>query len=210
MPKLRILSPGEVIYSWTVLQLLPKRYYSCKCKCGNISEIRAHDLLSGKSKSCRSCQLSIAKRTHNQVSTPEYTSWSKMVSRCTNPKDKDYKNYGERGITVCDEWLESFEAFLMSMGPAPKGYTIDRKDVNKNYTIDNCKWSSVEEQNKNKRNNINITYNNQTKVLSEWIQELGITNGNTYYKKISKSRMKIDQDYNTMFSEWLKNGAKYE
>lgn len=206
MPRLRILSLGEEIYSWTVLQSLPKRYYLCKCKCGNTSKVRAHDLLNNKSKSCRSCQLSISKKTHQQVNTPEYTSWSKMLSRCYNDKDKDYDNYGGRGITVCDAWRDSFEAFYITMGPAPKKYTIDREDYNGNYEPSNCRWADITTQNRNRSCNVIITYNNQTKTASEWLQELRVTNPNTYYKRLSRNP---EANPSEMFLKFLNDGAKY-
>ena len=83
---------------------------------------------------------------------PEYTCWKNMIQRCTNPHNKDYRHYGERGITVCDRWRTSFSTFLVDMGrrPAPR-LTIERKDNDRGYEPDNCCWASYSVQARNKR-----------------------------------------------------------
>lgn len=82
----------------------------------------------------------------------EYYSWSGMKARCYNPKSKDFKNYGMRGIAVCDRWLNSFDAFIEDMGQKPsKDYSIDRIDTNGNYEPENCRWADSTTQNRNHR-----------------------------------------------------------
>lgn len=215
MSRLDILSVNTKINCWTVIKQLPRRKYLCKCNCGITQELRAFDLIRGKSKMCRSCGLSVAKKGHGASSKAErdltYSSWMHMISRCYNVLNKDYKNYGARGIEVCQEWLDSYESFLMAMGSCPgPGFTIDRIRVNGNYEPDNCKWSTTEEQNKNKRSNIRITLDEDTKVLSDWIKEKGITNGNTFYKRISRFPEDQQIDLAIEFKKFLINGAKYE
>lgn len=80
-----------------------------------------------------------------------YKTWESMLRRCLNPKDKDYENYGGRGITICARWQEGFSNFLADMGERPEGKTLDRKEVNGNYEPGNCKWSDPQEQAKNRR-----------------------------------------------------------
>lgn len=75
-----------------------------------------------------------------------------MKARCLNPKSPDYKDYGGRGITICESWIDSFEAFLEDMGERPKNRTLDRRDTNGNYEPDNCVWSTAKEQANNRRN----------------------------------------------------------
>lgn len=152
----------------------------CRCDCGNEKEILAGSLRNGATKSCgcliREISSERSKKrftTHGMRKSKEYTSWSNMKARCYNPKDISYKNYGARGITVCDAWLHDFEKFYRDLGPCPEGYSLDRIDVNGNYCPENCKWSNITEQGRNKRNNRMITLFGITKTLSEWKEEMG-------------------------------------
>jgi hypothetical protein len=81
--------------------------------------------------------------------SPEYMSWQAMKTRCLNPKRKSYKNYGGRGITICQQWIDSFETFLSDMGPRPSGHTIERIESNGNYEPGNCKWATRLDQGRN-------------------------------------------------------------
>lgn len=128
--------------------------WECRCECGNIKEVSGYRLVSGM-KSCGCVHT-----THGHCSykdginrrTPIYHTWYSMKQRCLNPNKENYKYYGERGITVCDRWLESFENFLEDMEATWKpGLSIDRKDVNGNYEPTNCKWSTPIEQLNNRR-----------------------------------------------------------
>jgi len=89
--------------------------------------------------------------THGMSSTPEYKTWCDMKTRCLKEKNKDYKNYGGRGIKVCDKWKNSFENFYKDMGDRPDCKSLDRIDVNGNYCKKNCRWANWEQQQNNKR-----------------------------------------------------------
>lgn len=88
---------------------------------------------------------------HGNSNSSEYRTRTSMLTRCYNPKNKDFKDYGGRGITVCDEWRNSFKAFLDDMGKRPPGKTLDRIDVNKGYYKENCRWATTSVQQINKR-----------------------------------------------------------
>jgi hypothetical protein len=95
--------------------------------------------------------LSKARATkHGMSGSREYRSWEGMKQRCFNPRAANYENYGDQGITVCEEWL-SFEAFYADMGPCPPGYSLDRIDPNGNYEPGNCQWADAKQQRQNQR-----------------------------------------------------------
>ena len=111
------------------------------------------------------------------MAIPEYSVWTSMNSRCTNPKDKPYPRYGGRGIKVCDRWTDKengFTNFLADMGKKPSGFSIERIDVNGDYTPENCKWIPFVEQNKNKRNTIFVDINNSRVCLKDACKLLGL------------------------------------
>ena len=127
----------------------------CVCQCGTIEAVVNHDLTSGRSKSCGCYQKEVTSRlstTHGLSKCPEYAVWAGMKGRCHNPDHVDYYSYGEKGVTVCQEWRDSFERFLTDMGRRPTdNHTIERVDVYGDYSPDNCIWLEKEEQAKNKR-----------------------------------------------------------
>ena len=111
---------------------------------------------------------------HLHFGTPIYASWQQMIQRCTNSNNPAFKNYGARGITVCDRW-KHFPNFLADMSPRPEGMTIERKDNNLGYSPDNCKWATRSEQNRNRRNSLKVTIDGVTKHIRQWCEEYGIS-----------------------------------
>ena len=106
--------------------------------------------------------------------TPIYRKWSSMLERCTNPKQRSYRWYGAVGITVCDEWARSFEAFYRDMGELPPGLTIDRIDSRKGYSPDNCRWATPLQQGENLPHAEHIEVNGETHTICGWSKRLGI------------------------------------
>lgn len=114
---------------------------------------------------------------HGCSREPEYQSWVHMRYRCNNPASKQYKDYGERGITVCPEWNASFLHFLNDMGPMPddgKDYSIERLDNSKGYSIDNCTWSTRFFQARNKRNNVKVMFRGAEYLLCDLAAKVGV------------------------------------
>ena len=166
--------------------------WECQCDCGKKTIVRA-DLLKKRVRSC-GCGISESNRkrkgvplTHGLRYHPLYQVYHKMKDRCYNNTDQAYKNYGGRGIQMCDSWCRSFEAFYcwaISSGYKPK-LTIDRIDVNGNYYPENCRWVDRGVQARNKRNNHLLTYNKETHCVARWAAILGISNS-TIHARLRK------------------------
>ena len=184
---------GRKYGAWTVIAEADEGKALCACACGRTErEVRKYDLLNAKSLMCRKCSVTLSKTTHGASpygkASPEYTTWVHMIQRCHNTANKDYKNYGGRGITVCDLWRESFEAFYMMVGPRPfPKATIDRTDVNKGYEPGNCTWASRTQQNRNTRSNVRLEIRGESKVVSEWAMHPECTvSCFTIYKRLAR------------------------
>ena len=122
---------------------------------------------------------------HGMKGTRIYNSWRSMKTRCLNKNNYHYKNWGGRGITICEEWLK-FENFYKDMGEMPESKTLDRIDNDLGYCKKNCKWSTNKEQCNNRRNNILLTYQEKTMTASQWAKELKIKLS-TIYCRIHKN-----------------------
>lgn len=179
---------GQVYGRFTVLSFDERQKgrsrWFCQCQCGKIRSVDCANLRSGHSKSCGclSSEIVIKRNTtHGKNRTVEYTTWARMKTRCYDPNGSQYKNYGNRGIRVCDRWLNSFENFLADMGKRPSNqHSIERKNNNGNYEPKNCKWALPIEQANNTRKNKNITFQNRTQSLSMWCRELNLSYGTTH------------------------------
>jgi Fic family protein len=113
-------------------------------------------------------------KKHGMSNTPIYNAWVNMKSRCNNKNVKAYKNYGGRGIVYTKKW-EDFQGFIEEMGDTYKeGLTLERIDNDKGYSKENCKWVPFKKQQRNKRNNVWVTYKGETKTISEWSRVTGI------------------------------------
>lgn len=134
-----------------------RSFWKCLCDCGEIKLIRGTTLRNGETKSC-GCWNSevVSKRSYKHGHAPRikrsktYVAWYSMFCRCLYPKNKHYKNYGGRGISVCDRWKD-FRNFLADMGESPKNLTLDRINNDGNYEPGNCRWTTRKENNNNRR-----------------------------------------------------------
>lgn len=112
---------------------------------------------------------------HGYAHLPEYRIWLGMKSRCYNPKAKDYKNYGAKGINICAKWLKAFENFFNDMGARPSdNHQIDRKNNKRGYTKSNCRWISRLENMQNRSITVKIKIGGVTKTMKEWSDIYGI------------------------------------
>ena len=143
-------------------------FWLCKCDCGKIISVRESSLRSGLTKSCGCLQKEVSTK-HGMRNHRLYRIYHGMLERCYNKNCIAYKNYGERNIFVCDEWLSDFKSFYdWSMANGYKeGLSIDRIDVNKGYSPKNCRWADNKIQGRNKRNNHILEYQGEKYILSE-------------------------------------------
>ena len=152
--------------------------WNCLCDCGNMTVVLGSNLRNGEVKSC-GCLLAEknkARSTHGMTRTKLYQTWANMRRRCTDPKSKSYKDYGMRGIYVCDEWENSFEIFrdwAISHGYS-EGLSIDRIDNDGPYAPWNCRWATHQEQDNNRRRCVWISYHGRTQNLMQWCKELNL------------------------------------
>lgn len=172
----------------TVVQFSYKRnkiyYYKCVCECGKECVKSRGYLVYESSSNHKSCgcwrkeeQAKTTQRTHSMHTRkhrPEYIAWKAMRQRCYNPNERQFEDYGGRGVKICDRW-QNFENFLADMGkkPSPK-HSIDRIDVNGDYCPENCRWATVDEQANNKRNCIMVTHNGKTQTFKQWCKGLNL------------------------------------
>lgn len=183
--KFRDLS-GVKIGRWTVISRAPNHIFpsgrsgtmwNCVCECGAKASVNACSLKSGDSKSCGCLQSELAvaqNTTHghyvNGDGSPTMKSYEAMIQRTTNPNSTAWYKYGARGIKTCARWQAGFTNFLADMGVRPSGLTLERKDNSGDYTPENCRWATVKEQGRNKRNNRMLVIRGETLCVSEWAE----------------------------------------
>lgn len=172
-----------------------RRRWKCICDCGNIHYAETSSLRGGSCKSC-GCQnddirkSGINRRMHGGAGTRLYRIWKLMKSRCYNEHSQDFHDYGEKGITVCDEWRNDFPAFRE--WAASNGYadnlSIDRIDVTKGYSPKNCRWADNSTQANNKRNTIIVEINGITRPITEWAKIAGLSRQTVYLRYYNGQR----------------------
>lgn len=169
---------GEVFGDATVLRRVSGWKCECRCKCGKIWVVRDAHLQCGDTKSC-----GCAKVKHGKNRTPIHLTWKGLKARCQRTTNPQFKDYGGRGIYVCDRWAD-FSNFYADMGDRPKGMTIDRIDNEGPYSPENCRWATPKQQCRNTRKNVAIRHNGMTMCMSEWAEHLGM-NRRTLFSRLS-------------------------
>lgn len=159
------------------------RRWNCVCDCGNTITVYQTCLISGNTRSCGCLAVDVVRRntrTHGESNKTSrlHSIWNGMLTRCRNPNDPRYKDYGGRGISVIAEWTDyvTFRDWALSHGYS-KDLTLDRIDVNGNYCPENCRWATRYEQQNNMRSNTFITFNGKTLTLAQWSREIGVRYG---------------------------------
>lgn len=128
----------------------------------------------------------------NPSGTKTYFAWRNMRSRCLNPNSAAWKDYGGRGITICDRWADNYDAFFEDVGEAPDNLSLDRTDVNGNYEPSNCAWVTQKEQMNNTRSNRNIEHNGESLNLTQWAARLSIGT-DTLFRRLSVYKMPLEK-----------------
>lgn len=166
----------------------------CQCDCGKKTHpIPTNMLLSGNTRSCGCYRAEVTRArsvTHDSSNTRLYGIWRSMKSRCLNQRAEKYKTYGGRGIKVCEEWLNDFQAFYdwaMANG-YQDDLTIDRIDVNGDYCPENCRWVDMRIQSNNRRTNVLVEINGERKTFGEWSNITGIRYATIYQRYLRGDR----------------------
>lgn len=197
---------GQKFGKLTVLKFIGNdkynnRIWECICECGNITKVNSCSLRSNNTKSCGCLIKEVSskiglnnKKDFIMSQTKIYRIWDGICQRCLNPKTIKYKNYGGRGIKICDEWLNDSQVFYdwaINNG-YKEGLSIERVDNNGNYEPNNCKWATVKEQNNNTRHNVLIAFEGKVQNIEQWAYEKGI-NHKTLWARVRKYGWSVEK-----------------
>jgi hypothetical protein len=161
---------GKLIAVSVAHKINGKYCWNCICDCGGKKIIDGNRLRSGWTRSC-GC---ISRKQKNLSRSSTYGIWKAMIQRCYDKKCNNYRTYGSRGITVCDRWRNSFLNFYEDMGKRPAGLTLDRIDVNGNYSKENCRWATWKTQGMNRRNSVIVEAFGKKLSIMDWAKEKNI------------------------------------
>ena len=159
------------------------RRWRLRCDCGNDRIALQKAFCSGGSMKSCGCANIHHSQSHGLSKAPEYRHWINMISRCENPDTPGFENYGGRGISVCQEWRESFPRFYQDLGRRPSGrHSVDRIDVNGNYEPTNCRWATQTEQSRNTRVNHHVTIAGRGMTLAEAVEQASVPYNSVLYR----------------------------
>ncbi len=170
------------------------KMWKCRCVCGTITYVKTAALNNKTTRSCGCLQKDFARdhirnvgirnTKHGQAGTQAYHSWRNMMMRCYDETRDDFHRYGGRGISVCGEW-HKFDAFFADMGQPPEaGMQLDRIDNESGYSPDNCRWTTRKIQCRNRRSNVQLTYQGRTQCMFDWAAEFGMS-GKQLHKRLT-------------------------
>lgn len=190
------------VFGRLVVSAIDGAYVSCKCNCGNLKKFYKYNLLKGKTRSCGCLRAEVTayrSTSHGISKHPAYKLWKMIKDRCYNPNVWNYNRYGGRGVRICDEWLNDPVAFVnwAIENGYRNGLQID-KDINGDgmlYSPSSCSFVTALENSQHRRSSRMITWNSETKSMSSWSRDLGIS-----YNKI-KYRLNAGWPMNKVFSE---------
>lgn len=189
---------GDKINEWTVISdafyailgtTKPRKtkFHKIMCSCGMKTQKAAY--LINRTNACNNCKLkNNAERKKTISGSREYITWESMKGRCYNPNNNKFKNYGARGIKVCDRWLNSFQNFLKDMGKKPSDkHSIDRVDNDGPYSPSNCVWSLPKEQSRNKTTSRKLFYKGKDRTIAEIAEMENVKYSAIMYRVMRKS-----------------------
>jgi hypothetical protein len=171
---------GQRFGRLTVLTVSPREHpeggylADCMCDCGNRSVAVVKNLKQGHTSSCGCLRREVARSrqlTHGLSHSRAYKSWNMMMHRCHNSKAPGYRNYGGRGISVCDSWRASFVSFRRDMGERPPGTSLDRIDNSLGYCPENCRWATPSQQRRNTRRNVWVVIAGEARAVTDWARD---------------------------------------
>ena len=148
--------------------------------------------ISDESSECKPVKMFGTREQHRMRHTRIYGLWTAILRRCRNPNALDYSRYGGRGISVCERWENSFQAFYDDMGEPPAGHQIDRNDNDGPYCSENCRWISAKENARNRRSSLFLEYNGEMVNLSELAEKVGMKTHTIMYR-IRKRGMSVEE-----------------
>jgi len=191
--------------------------WRCECECGNSTVVQGTSLTRGFTLSCGCLQAEVRSRkgkshaiSHGHCAkkpSTTYNSWAAMKQRCLNKNNSYYKDYGGRGIKVCDRWIDSFKVFLEDMGERPSGKTLDRINTNDDYYKENCRWATAIIQARNRREG-KIFFNGENLTLSEWAERTGVPSG-VLSSRLNAGGWSVERSLTTpILKTWSRNLKK--
>lgn len=197
---------GQKFGRWTVVSQADRKhsqtYWNCVCECGKTKSVYSQSLVKGLSMSCgcardeetarRNFKHGVCDGCHTKQPPRTYNCWRNMKARCQNPNNHKYPIYGGRGIQVCERW-QDFSNFLSDIGECHGNeFSIDRIDNDGNYELGNCRWATMEQQMSNQSTNNLVTFNGETKTVSQWSRQLGIKYG-TILRRINSGNWSVEK-----------------